>query len=81
MWELVPTQLVTQTTVDGSYSVNDQPPKNKQLRILLSQGINQLKVRKINEKLTGMELAKACVLFGGTVGVDNKLNPKTNLVL
>ena len=43
---------------------------------ILDTGKNQLKVREINENLTGMELAKSCVLFGGTVGVDDKLNPK-----
>jgi hypothetical protein len=43
---------------------------------LLSQGKNQLGERGINQNLTGMELAKSCVLFGGTVGLDDKLNPK-----
>ena len=42
----------------------------------LEEGKNQLKQRGINENMTGMELAKACVLFGGTVGVDNNLNPQ-----
>ena len=36
---------------------------------------NQLTDRSINKTLTGMDLAKSCVLFGGTVGLDNKLNP------
>jgi hypothetical protein len=62
--------------VEGS-SVNDSTSQKQATENLKSQGINQLKVRKINEKLTGMELAKACVLFGGTVGLNNKLNPKT----
>jgi hypothetical protein len=43
---------------------------------LLSQGKNQLGERGINQNLTGMKLAKSCVLFGGTVGLDDKLNPK-----
>lgn len=60
-------QILTST---GSLSLNDI---NNQI---LNQGKNQLKERGINENLTGMELAKACVLFGGTVGVDDKLNPK-----
>ena len=34
-----------------------------------------LKLRGINESYTGNKLAKACVLFGGTVGVDNSLSP------
>jgi hypothetical protein len=38
---------------------------------------DQLKSRGIDETLTGMDLAKACVLFGGTVGLDNNLNPET----
>ena len=42
----------------------------------LEEGKNQLKQRGIDEKMTGMELAKACVLFGGTVGVKNNLNPQ-----
>ena len=42
----------------------------------IQEGINQLKQRGIDENMTGMELAKACVLFGGTVGVDNNLNPQ-----
>jgi hypothetical protein len=40
-------------------------------------GPDQLKARGINESFMGMELAKACVLFGGTVGLDNDLNPET----
>ena len=42
----------------------------------LEEGKNQLKQRSINENMTGMELAKSCILFGGTVGVDNNLNPQ-----
>jgi hypothetical protein len=37
---------------------------------------NQLTDRSINKTLTGMDLAKSCVLFGGTVGLDDKLNPQ-----
>lgn len=37
---------------------------------------NQLTDRSINKTLTGMDLAKSCVLFGGVVGIENKLNPK-----
>ena len=39
------------------------------------EGVNQLKARGINETLTGDSLAKACVLFGGVVGLNNDLNP------
>ena len=42
----------------------------------LEEGKNQLKQRGINENMTGMELAKACVLFGGIVGYDGKSNPQ-----
>jgi hypothetical protein len=34
-----------------------------------------LKLRSLDENYTGNKLAKACVLFGGTVGVDNSLSP------
>jgi len=61
--------------VSGS-TVNNTSAQEAATSDLLSQGKNQLKERGINENLTGMELAKACVLFGGTVGVDDKLNPK-----
>lgn len=72
---------LTQTTktADGktvTNTVNDTVAQEKATGDLLSEGKNQLKLREINENLTGMELAKACVLFGGTVGVDNKLDPK-----
>lgn len=59
-----------------SESLNSPQNQQKAISDLLSQGKNQLKERGINEILTGMELAKACVLFGGTVGVDNNLDPK-----
>ena len=61
--------------ISGS-TVNNTAAQEKATSDLLSQGKNQLKERGINENLTGTELAKACVLFGGTVGVDNLLNPK-----
>ena len=38
-------------------------------------GSEQLKDRGLNESYIGDKLAKACVLFGGTVGVDDKLSP------
>jgi len=71
---------VTQTTKteDGktvTATINDTAAQEKATSDLLSQGRNQLGERGINQNLTGMELAKACVLFGGTVGVDNSLNP------
>lgn len=37
---------------------------------------NQLTDRSISKTLTGMDLAKSCVLFGGTIGLDDKLNPQ-----
>ena len=71
---------VTQTTKtdDGktvTNTINDTAAQEKATSDLLSQGRNQLGERGINQNLTGMELAKSCVLFGGTVGVDNLLNP------
>ena len=42
----------------------------------IEQGKNQLKQREINENMIGMKLAKSCVLFGGTVGVNDELNPE-----
>jgi hypothetical protein len=36
----------------------------------------QLRERNLSENLKGDLLSKSCVLFGGVVGVDNKLNPK-----
>lgn len=61
--------------VSGS-TINNTAAQQAATNELLSQGKNQLKERGINETLTGMNLAKACVLFGGTVGVDNNLDPK-----
>ena len=61
--------------VEGN-TVSDTVAQEKATGDLLSEGKNQLGERGINQNLTGMELAKACVLFGGTVGVDNNLNPK-----
>jgi len=51
--------------------------ESSQLTDTLNAGSNQLKSRGIDESFTGMDLAKACVLFGGTVGLDNGLNPET----
>jgi len=39
------------------------------------EGKNQLKKRGINENLIGDKLAKSCVLFGGTVGINDTFNP------
>jgi hypothetical protein len=61
--------------VDGN-TVSDTVAQEKATGDLLSEGKNQLGERGINQNLTGMELAKACVLFGGTVGVNNSLSPK-----
>ena len=36
----------------------------------------QLKERDLSENLFGDLLSKSCVLFGGTVGIDDTLNPK-----
>jgi hypothetical protein len=68
----------TFTEVDGAGIVAEVQTflQEKATSDLLSQGRNQLGERGINQNLTGMELAKSCVLFGGTVGVDNLLNPK-----
>lgn len=41
----------------------------------IEEGKNQLKQRKLDENMSGMKLAQACVLFGGVTGVDNELNP------
>jgi len=54
---------------------NPTDPEAQALERLKTQGQNQLKDRGIDENLTGMELAKACVLFGGVVGIDNSLQP------
>jgi hypothetical protein len=61
--------------VEGN-TVSDTVAQEKATGDLLSEGKNQLKLREINQNLTGMELAKACVLFGGTVGVNNSLSPE-----
>jgi len=37
---------------------------------------DRLKERSLSETLQGDLLAKSCVLFGGTVGIDDTLNPK-----
>ena len=55
--------------------INDEEAAN--LTNILNAGPNQLKSRGIDETLTGMDLAKACVLFGGTVGLNDNLNPET----
>jgi hypothetical protein len=55
--------------------INDPAAQKAATDNLLLEGKNQLKAREINENLTGMALAKACVLFGGVVGLDDKLNP------
>ena len=63
-------------TVSSSGSeVNDPALQEKAEKDLLAQGSNQLKERGLNESYTGMELAKACVLFGGVVGINDDLNP------
>ena len=41
----------------------------------IEEGKNQLKQRKLDENMSGMKLAQACILFGGVTGVDNELNP------
>ena len=41
----------------------------------IEEGKNQLKQRKLDENMSGMKLAQACVLFGGVTGVDDNLNP------
>lgn len=60
--------------VSGS-TINDTAAQEKAKSDLLSQGKNQLGERGISQNLTGMNLAKSCVLFGGTVGIDNNLSP------
>ena len=54
----------------GNYVINDTVDTT-------TDGKNQLKERGLNESNTGTKLAKACVLFGGVVGVDDSLNPQT----
>ena len=73
----VGTQLPIPSTQDGEGNTTTDP-SDESLEIqkaLLAQGENQLKERGINQSYTGMELAKACVLFGGVVGIDDSLNP------
>ena len=68
----------TTETTDGkkvTTTVDDPLARKTATDNLLLEGKNQLKVRGIDQNLTGMGLAKACVLFGGTVGIDNKLSP------
>jgi hypothetical protein len=60
--------------VSGS-TIQDTATQEKVTNDLLSAGKNQLKERKINENLTGNKLAQSCILFGGTVGVNNSLSP------
>jgi len=68
----VPTFIEIQ--VSGS-TIQDTATQEKATNDLLSAGKNQLKERKINENLTGNKLAQSCILFGGTVGVNNSLSP------
>lgn len=73
----VGTQPSIPSTQDGEGNTTTDP-SDESLEIqkaLLAQGENQLKERGINQSYTGMELAKACVLFGGVVGIDDSLNP------
>lgn len=74
-----PIQVTKQTeTADGkkvTNVINDASAQQKATSDLLSQGKNQLSVRNIDQNLTGNKLAKACVLFGGVVGIDNTLSP------
>lgn len=74
-----PIQVTKQTeTADGKKVTNvidDALAQQKATSDLLSQGKNQLSARNIDQNLTGNKLAKACVLFGGVVGIDNTLNP------
>ena len=42
----------------------------------LNDGQNQLKQRGLDQNMLGTELAKACVLFGGVVGLEDELNPR-----
>ena len=60
-----------QNSLEGNLSIEE----NINLQSQLDAGSNQLKARGINENLTGMNLAKACVLFGGIVGIDDSLTP------
>jgi hypothetical protein len=61
--------------ISGS-TINDTPSQEKAKSDLLSAGVNKLTERNIqNKDLVGANLAKACVLFGGVVGIDDQLNP------
>jgi hypothetical protein len=71
----VTTQVTSSDGKKTTYDIINPAAQEKATSDLLSQGRNQLSERGINQNLTGMELAKSCVLFGGTVGVDNNLNP------
>jgi hypothetical protein len=64
-----------ESQISGS-NLSTTPAQEKATSDLLSAGINKLTERNIqNKNLVGANLAKACVLFGGVVGVDNQLNP------
>lgn len=60
---------------NGTSGISDAQAEAKTREKFLTDGKEQLRLRDIDERYTGNELAKACVLFGGVVGVDNSLNP------
>jgi len=69
------TPVPLEIQVSGS-TINDTAAQEKATSDLLSEGVNKLTERNIqNKDLVGANLAKACVLFGGVVGIDNQLNP------
>jgi hypothetical protein len=71
----VGTTSALEVQISGS-TINDTAAQEKAKSDLLSEGVNKLTERNIqNKDLVGANLAKACVLFGGVVGVDDQLNP------
>lgn len=72
---LPPEEFAALNKIQQEAYINGVKSKTQEIQTFVG-GVNQLKDRGINANLTGMELAKACVLFGGIVGIDDKLNPK-----
>ena len=67
------TVVLTEEDIDGDGKSDKYTSEITESNI--EEGQNQLKQRGLNQKMVGTELAKSCVLFGGVVGLDNKLNP------
>jgi hypothetical protein len=65
----------TPSNIQGADAAQTAQLQQQSKTDLENQGRNQLKLRNINESYVGDKLAKACVLFGGTVGINDTLNP------